>query len=217
MAGLGTQQRSRTCQSYGCSTTADCNEKCSGEFDYYTTELSTNTVKYCAWTTGLVLAGDVNFETCKNKSALLPTPRNADEATNLRKYFDTIRAGKSPSINHHGRLHLGGKRIDGEWRWVHNREKITWTNWHGGHPAGAWDFLALWNPNIFVSLANAHGGHNYPVICFQGPRVIIDDPMPTTMDRQCGGTLLDWEEWTSCACHDNRRQRTRFRLCNCWV
>ena len=216
MNGLGTQERSRTCQSHGCSATDDCNNKCSGEFDFYTTALSSTwSVKYCAWTTGLVLAGDINFETCKNKSAFLPMPFIG--RTNYRKYFNTIQAGKSPSINNHGRFHLGGKRIDGVWRWIHSREEITWTPWYPGHPANNHNYLAFWGNNQFVSLVNEHGGHNYPVICFQGPRINVTDPMPTTMDRQCGGTLLDWEPWTSCACHDNKLQRTRFRLCNCWV
>ena len=144
-------------------------------------------------------------------------PFNADGVTNYRKYFNTIKAGKSPSINHHGRFHLGGKRIDGVWRWIHSREEITWTPWHHGHPANNHNYLTLWGNNQFVSLVNEHGGNNYPVICFQGPRINIEDPMPTTMNRRCGGTLLDWEPWTSCACHDKKLQRTRFRLCNCWV
>ena len=86
--GSGTQTRSHTCISLGCTSTADCQEKCADGFQPIT-HIGSST-KFCANLTKDV-RGDEAFDLCNDMSGYMPDPLSRSQLDNFCEYYAATR------------------------------------------------------------------------------------------------------------------------------
>ena len=95
---------------------------------------------------------------------------------------------------------------------VKSHNKMEWSSWHTGHRTQSSNFLTT---HLNRAWQDQAGSFTSTLFCLQGPRFDVDQPVFSTVSRQCGGSLLEWEEWGTCECVANKRQRRRLRQCDC--
>ena len=103
--GSGTQTRSHMCISLGCTSTADCHEKCADGFQLITQTGSST--KFCANLTKDV-RGDEAFDLCNDMSGYMPDPLSSSQLNSYLDYYTATKAVVSGSYD--GYFWLGAER-----------------------------------------------------------------------------------------------------------
>ena len=97
-------------------------------------------------------------------------------------------------------------------RTIKSQNQFEWSSWHTGHQTQSKQYLTT---HLNRAWQDQSGAHTSTLFCLQGPRFNVNQPVFSTISRQCGGSLREWEEWGTCGCVANKRQRRRLRKCNC--